>query len=224
MARIVESIIPFPPHYPACCPLVYQTIPLAEAWGYLTADAQMSAVRSSVHKVFCTANFLFAVSNHGASLSALDDYLRPVDAALVFASGEMVLLSERETDGILLAQSRSSSQPLASHGRNPSSAVPKLVHLSYTASEQHEPRLETNPLMRAAKRQTQVQRAVRSTKAADTALAVVWVFSGWTTVPEHAKDAVKAFVKGGRHAVGHIVAVRGRGHMLPRSGLERLLT
>lgn len=195
--------------------------------GYLAADAQISTVRSSAHKVFCTANFLFAVANHEVSLPSLDDYLRPVDAALLFTDGEMVLLSEREADGVLLAQSRSSSQPLPSLGRQPSSAAPKLIHLSYTASEQHETRLETNPLMRAAKRQTAddvQQPAVRPTEPADPALAMVWVFGGWTTVPEHAKGAVKALVQGGRHAVGHIVAVRGHTHMLPRSDLERLLT
>lgn len=212
-------------------------MPLAKAWGYLAADAQISTVRSSAHKVFCTANFLFAVANQEVSLPslddylrpvpALDDYLRPVDAALLFTDGEMVLLSEREADGVLLAQSRSSSQPLPSLGRQPSSAAPKLIHLSYTASEQHETRLETNPLMRAAKRQTAddvQQPAVRPTEPADTALAMVWVFGGWTTVPEHAKGAVKALVQGGRHAVGLIVAVRGHAHMLPRSDLERLLT
>ena len=208
-------------------------MPLAKAWGYLAAVAQMSTVRSSsVHEVFCTANFLFAVANHETSLPslgdylrpvpALDDYLRPVDAALLFATGEIVLLSEREADGVLLAQSRSSPQPSASLGKRPPSTAPKLIHLSYTASEQHEPRLETNPLMRAANRRAQGHRG--PTEAVDTALAIAWVFGGWTTVPEHAKSAVKALVKGGRHAVGHIVAVRGHGHMLPRSGLERLLT
>lgn len=165
-----------------------------------------------MHKVFCTSNFLFAVANHSTSL---DDYLRPVDAALEFTSGEMVLLSDREANGILLAQSRSSSKPLASLGGQPSSVAPKLIHLSYTTSEENETRIETNPLMRAAKRQT---------NAADTTLATVWVFSGWTTIPEHAKADVRTFIKGGRSAVGHIVAARGHGHLLPRSDLERLLT
>lgn len=148
--------------------------------------------------------------------SYLDDYLRPVDTALVFANGDMVLLSERETDGILLALSRSASQSFASLRSNIlGNAQPKLVHLSYTTSAQNDPRIEANPLMREAKRYT---------KASDTALATVWVFSGWTTIPEHAKEAVKAFIKGGKHAVEHIVAARGHGHMLPRSDLERLLT
>lgn len=144
----------------------------------------------------------------------------------MFPNGEMVLLSERETDGILLALSRSASQSSSSLGSYLSGTQPQLVHLSYTASEQYEPRMKANPLMRAAKSQSHAQRSrLRShTKAPDTALPVVWVFSGWATVPEHAKDAVKAFVKGGRRAVEHIVAARGHGHMLPRSDLERLLT
>lgn len=182
----------------------------------------MSTVRPSAQNVVCTANFLFGAANRTTSL---DDYLRPVDAALALSSGEMVLLSDREADGVLLALSRSSSRSFASLGNCLSSTPPKLVHLSYTTSEQNEPRIKTNPLMRAAKCHTQAQRLRRTqTKAANTALPAVWVFSGWTTIPDHAKDAVKAFVKGERHAVEHMVAVRGHGHLLPRSDLERLLT
>lgn len=69
--------------------------------------------------------------------------------------------------------------------------------------------------MRAAKHQT---------NAADSALATMWVFSGRTTIPEHANNAVKAFVKGGKRAVERIMAVRGHGHRLLLSDLERLLT
>eukprot|EP00752_Nemacystus_decipiens_P003638 g3353.t1 len=202
-----------------------QITPLAEAWGgRLSADAQMSSVRSSsAHRVYCTLNFMLAVEvkTHDAPL---DDYLRPVDAALSFANGDVVLLSEREADGILLATSKSSSQPVPPVGTRPSCTGSKLIHLSYTISELDEPRLEKNPLMRATKRQTEVPLVPRPTEVANAALEMVWVFGGWTTVPKHAKDAVKTLVKGGRHAVTHIVAVRGHAHMLPRSDLERLLT
>ena len=167
---------------------------------------------STAQKVRCTHNFFFAAVNLS---KPLDDYLRPVDAALLFADGKMLLLSEREADGILLAQSVSSSQPSVKVGNQRSSAAPKLIHLSYTLSEENEARIKTNPLMHAAKHRT---------RTACTTLAPVWVLSGWTTVPEHAKAAVKVFIKGGRRAVGHIVAARGHGHLLPRSDLERLLT
>eukprot|EP00903_Cladosiphon_okamuranus_P011180 g10551.t1 len=194
-------------------------IRLTDAWDSLTADSQIPALQSWEANIFCTANFLFGVANHTTSL---DDYLRPVDAALVFENGGMVLLSERETDGILLALSRSASRSSTSCS---SSALPKLVHLSYTQSEQDEPRIKTNPLMRAATNQTHVHRPWRShTNPAHLALPVVWVFGGFTAVPEHAKEAVKAFVEGGRHAVEHMMAVRGHGNMLPRSDLERVLT
>ena len=48
-------------------------------------------------KVVCTKNY------HRAIMEAvnLDDYLRPVDAAILFKSGELLLLSEREADKAL---------------------------------------------------------------------------------------------------------------------------
>ena len=186
------------------------------AWNRLAAGAQIAAVHSTAQEVFYTRNFLYAVADSSRRLLASqNDYLRSVDTALVFANGQMVLLSERETDGILLALSRRSPCYFVGRRRLYTSTAPKLVHVSYTTSEENETRLETNPLMRDAKLKT---------KVSDTTLAPVWVFSGWTTVPEHAKAAVKAFIKGGRRAVGHIMAARGHAHLLPRSDLERLLT
>ncbi|CAM9957051.1 unnamed protein product, partial [Ectocarpus sp. 4 AP-2014] len=120
---------------------------LKKAWGCMTMEAQVSPLDLPAKNVFCTGNFLFGVTGRTA---ALDDYLRPVDAALVFANGEMVLLSEREADGVLLtlscASSRSTDSPAPS-------TPPKLVHLSYTTSELNEPRVRANPLMHDAKLQ-----------------------------------------------------------------------
>lgn len=202
-------------------------------------EAQISTLDMPAQNAFCTGNFLFGVTGRTA---ALDDYLRPVDAALVFANGEMVLLSEREADGVLLAlvcaSSRSTDSPAPS-------TPPKLVHLSYTTSELNEPRVRANPLMRDAKLQGSPRGDQRAPSAGgvsqivpdrgsglgsapiavhDTALASVWVFGGTTVIPAHARDAVKKFVRGQRLPVGHMLMVRGLEQALPRSDLDRLLT
>jgi len=58
----------------------------------------------------------------------------------------------------------------------------------------------------------------------DKDLASIWVFGGITDIPEHAKDAVKTLIKGGKLAIEHIVTMRGHGKLLPMSDLEALLT
>lgn len=187
-------------------------MPLESAWKCLTNEAQISPIGSSARAtptVFCTENFLVGTSQ--PSKSSLDDYLRPVDAALAFADGSLLLLSEREANGVMLALGRDRTLPGNTRG-----SQPKLIHLSYAGSEPGEERISTNPLMREA---TQERGALRCA-----ALARIWVFGGITTIPKDGRDAVKTLIKGKLAAVKHIVAARGHGHMLPRSDLERLLT
>ncbi len=60
-------------------------------------------------RVFCTANCLYttqpamdaAAAGAASRAGGLNDYLRPLDAALLLPSGEAVLLSEREADGLM---------------------------------------------------------------------------------------------------------------------------
>lgn len=54
-------------------------------------------------KIFCTNNYLMSLkrSYSDPAACALPDYMRPVDGLLVFPSGEVLLLSEREADQIL---------------------------------------------------------------------------------------------------------------------------
>lgn len=185
---------------------------LASAWGQLAEEAQISSVGSSVKKLFCTRNFLFGTANV-SRMSSIDDYLRPVDAALVFGNGDMMLLSERETNGVLLALARSRGQG------DTARPTAKLVHLSYAGVEEGEPRIGKNPLMRDAVLHTRKGNEGLSCAA----LARVWVFGGITTIPVEGREAVEGLVKGKRLAVRHIVAARDHMHMLPRSDLERLL-
>lgn len=185
--------------------IFYQALPLASALRCLSAAAHIEPMRSrAVSRVFCTENFLFATSVR----RQLDDYLRPVDAILVFPNGNVLLLSEREADGVLrvLANGDGSIVPR-----------PMLVHLSYTGSgADHEPvRFARNPLMRAAA----ISRTV-----GETTLVAIWLFGGRTSIPVCSREVVKRQVKGAVLAVRHLVAMQGQSHMLPRSDLERLLT
>ncbi|CAM9452387.1 unnamed protein product [Ectocarpus fasciculatus] len=92
----------------------------------------ISSAGSSAKTVSCTGNFLFGT----ARMSSIDDYLRPVDAVLVLANGDVTLLSEREANGVLLARGqRTTARPTA-----------KLVHLSYAGVEEGESRISTNHL------------------------------------------------------------------------------
>lgn len=169
----------------------------------------MGAMRASA-LVFCTHNFIFGTAN-GATASSLDGYLRPVDAVVVFANGQAILLSEREADGVLQAFSKSSGD------KDLWVRTPMLVHFSYTGSLSEEPRAATNPLMRIASRQMQ------GGPLSYEALASIWIFGGRTTIPPDGRDAVKDLVAGRRISVESIVAARGHQDMLPRSQLERLL-
>ena len=91
------------------------------------------------------------------------------------------------------------------------------MHLSYTRpSSEDEFHIKLNPLMKTAALGT---RRLRDGEA----LASVWIFAGKTTIPEDARTAVQALIAGLANAVRYLVAARGRGRMLPRSDLERLL-
>lgn len=178
--------------------------------------------------VFCTRNFFHAIETNGERGSH-DEYLRPVDWGLAFANGDVLLLSEREANGVLLARGGCSGR-VASATLTP----PTLIHLSYAGSAQRGPvlkrsirvsseitaqrdqALNTNSLMRDIMRDGGARIYA--------ALAGIWVFGGITTIPKGGREAVQNVVKGGRVAVQYIVTCRDRGHMLPRSDLERLVS
>lgn len=143
----------------------------------------------------------------------INDYLRPVDAALIFANGEMLLISEREADGVLQAMAESGSKSAYS------AEFPMLVHVSYTTSERDGEQVELNPLLKTAV--TAMQKL--SPQVTYPTLARTWLFAGITTIPSDGQQEVKALVRGKSFAVRHLVAARGEERMLPRSDLERLL-
>ena len=175
----------------------------------LSKESQIPSLNSSSLTVFCTGNFWRVMARMEGQ--NLDDYLRPVDAILVFENESLLLLSEREADRVLRAFATAKKE-----GRiMPDS--PKLMHFTYTGlSSEDEVRVDHNPLMKAA--------VLGTKRLGDSkSLASVWIFAGRTTIPERGRGAVEALIKGAGNAVRHLVASRGKKNMLPRSDLERLL-
>lgn len=108
---------------------------LATAWEQLDAEAFIESIRASAQAVFCTRNFFYTIETDGKR-GEQDEYLRPVDWALAFANGDMLLLSEREANGVLLARAWSNNR----FGRT-TLTPPTLIHLSYAGSLQRGPAL-----------------------------------------------------------------------------------
>ncbi|CAN0109509.1 unnamed protein product, partial [Ascophyllum nodosum] len=65
----------------------------------LSKESQIPSLNSSSLTVFCTGNFWRVMARMEGQ--NLDDYLRPVDAILVFENESLLLLSEREADRVL---------------------------------------------------------------------------------------------------------------------------
>lgn len=186
---------------------------------YLSTKTALNPVDQQTPPVYCTHNFFFASKERldlgclGQSNDrpCLDHHLRPLDALLLFPSKEVLLLSERETDGILrvMRDSREFCQGLE--------GLPKLLHASYLRSSR-EGAASQNPLLSAAATEARVRHSLTNS-----ALASLWVFAGMTAIPEEDCKHVQALVKRRRMIVVRLLEMRGVEHMLPRSTLDRLL-
>lgn len=182
---------------------------------YLSTNEALDLVEKDASPVYYTRNFFASNERLDSGFLGqpnnwlrLDDYLRPVDALLVFPSREVLLLSERETDGILRVMR---------DARHPRLGYPKLLHVSYLRSSRDEA-VSQNPLLSAAATEARVWQRVTNS-----ALANLWVFAGTTAIPQEDHEAVQALVKGRRSKVLRLLEMRGVEQMMPRSILERLL-
>ncbi|EFJ48301.1 hypothetical protein VOLCADRAFT_104794 [Volvox carteri f. nagariensis] len=142
------------------CDWNYGTAFAAASPAQLDSDARLVALRDAVSgllwpsslaslswsaEVLCTANFLCTTTARTRAAittsrcgkeEALNEYLRPVDAVLLFPSGQMVLVSEREADqlqGLVWASWHVSVVTSGSGGvgGGGSIAVPLLASLCY---------------------------------------------------------------------------------------------
>lgn len=151
-------------------------------------------------KVFCTFNFL-----HSVSTKPYDYTLRPVNVGLVFPSGQVLLLSQRETDAFL---------PL--FWATPSTGVTattRLVHLSSVSDRDryHSLALPYNALSSTTPR------------LAEETIACMELFNGETSYPSTERRLALAAMLAIEEASGaprRLVELRGLDHMYEKSDLE----
>ena len=153
--------------------------------------------------VFVTNNFIATVVNdQNRVVAELDEYLRLPDALLVYPSGDVLLVSEREAEHIIeLYQNWSSSGPPQFRNRAlVARAVRKAQHV----------RLQL-PLTSLSSPCTAESRAV------------IGLFSGDTMFDVAAATALQAILlpnNGAKKAAKELPVIRGRKHFIPRSTLE----
>lgn len=171
-------------------------------------------------QVWLTHNFL-----HAAALplgSAGNDYLRHVDAVLLLPSGEIVLLSEREADGVVRAmrQAHAHANPLGPADRWLHHQQPALMHLPYM---HHALATGTGRVMlaQAAHPVAAPSCAVLSDASTVAALVSARVFNGDTVYGGLPSDDLEALVRGHKAEVEVLVGARGKSTHLPRSDVER---
>ncbi|KXZ49831.1 hypothetical protein GPECTOR_19g282 [Gonium pectorale] len=200
-------------------------------------------------QVYCTANFLYATSGVPAG-AALNEYLRPVDALLLYPSGQVLLLSEREADRLLAlvwpqhvgaggggsAGPRCSLRLLGStNTAAAAAAAPLLVSLCYArlAFTDAAPRLE-GPLApagddggriggRVAGDGTGVGASGGSRRGLGAAqLVSTQLFNGEATYGSEAqRRELRSLVWRRREEAEALVDMRGKQSLLPRSDLEK---
>ncbi len=187
-------------------------------------------------KVLCTRNFVKAVDVRTLQRDACaGEYLRPVDAVLVFpAAGEVVLVSEREADQLLAAMRRAAAARGAAGGssRAQQQQGPALVSLCYaheafrsggsgrggssSSSSSRPPALAYSGGGRGGAQ----WRAGLRLGAAELASAMLFGGECAYGADEGLRRALGALVGGRRGQVEALVGMRGKGALLPRSDLE----
>jgi hypothetical protein len=164
-------------------------------------------------KVYGTDNFFLTLEGSEAASSNLEDYQRPVDVAIAFPGGELLLLSEREADQALsLFWGKGSPSQRAS-------ANVHLVHLTYLkVAVQQAGGAGTVPL------------ALPPTPAALSTVnvAAAQLFAGDTTFlpPQFLHPEVLRFLDSQEaiRAAKQLPYARGKAHNMEKSNLEALCT
>ncbi|GLC35648.1 hypothetical protein PLESTM_000350400 [Pleodorina starrii] len=212
---------------------------------FLQPSSGLGAIPWS-REVLCTTNFLLATPPPRGSSSALNEYLRPVDAMLLFPSGETVLISEREADQL---QALAWATPASSNGPSSTTAAalapapaPLLVSLCYARDAfthgRHGPSLlsisllgsgtaagsDPPPAMAAAAVAGAIVPAGgrRPSLVGAAPLVSVQLFNGEASYSgEVLRKELRSLVWRRRGEVEALVGMRGKQALLPRSDLER---
>ncbi|KAL1498573.1 hypothetical protein AB1Y20_013890 [Prymnesium parvum] len=178
-------------------------------------DPVLSAIPWAECNVYVTLAFIDTVRDSlGARLTDNSEYMRPLDMVAVFPNSEVLLLSEWEADHLLphMWQAR------------PTDKGPFLVNLSYLREAADKKIPDESIRLRAPAAIVRPQFLIRGKpRVEEITLAGLQLLAGETmfATPER-KDCIRALTEQpvAKKAVIHLVSLRGRRHMLPRSDLE----
>lgn len=180
-------------------------------------------------RVYCTSNFLNTVTQPPGA-ACLNEYLRPLDAFLLFPQGDVVLLSERDAEGLLEVlwsqyySSRPQHQQLPEDGN-----APLLVHLCYATNTDRQGKLKvprsSAPLLSSLLLLGSGQSAGASPSQLPWSAAQevsMRLFNGETTFHSEAqRDHLRTLVYRKREVAEALVGMRGKHWAFLRSDLER---
>ncbi|KAG2492053.1 hypothetical protein HYH03_009551 [Edaphochlamys debaryana] len=172
-------------------------------------------------KVYATDNFLVTASPRP---SPLNEYLRPLDALVLFpGSGEALLISEREADRLLGALWQRRPRAVASRGGAP--LLLSLCYLRDAWSSGAVPRLavslETGTTLSGSGMGLAAAGAAPASLDAR-ALVSMQLFNGEASYARGAaRREVRALMVGRREEAEALAGMRGKGVALPKSDLER---
>ena len=200
---------------PLSLPIAAGVMPLEQALlKYCGETPELQAIDWAQCGIFATRNYFETVTTReGGEVRDLCEYLRPVEAVLLFANGKQVqclLVSEWEADKILGLMWRNSNKHHCF-----------FANLAYQGSFD----LEGEPKGLLTVPQISVPALGVDRMAWMRMLVGLELLAGNTTFPtEKQKEAVQALLPTGKAKRGALalVAMRGRQHTIPRSDLEEI--
>ena len=177
-------------------------------------DRSLNAIPWKDCRIFVTQAFACTVIDSLGAAIDQSQFMRPVDAIVVFPGGEVLLLSEWEADNVLQLLWDS-----ASIGNRP--FMVNLAYLRDAADKQLPPAQICLRVPSAPKAQTKAQ-----AKVDDITVAGLQLLAGETMFATEArKQSVKtlaATTVGAKQAALLLVELRGLQHMISRSDLEAI--
>ena len=180
--------------------------------------------------VYASKGFLHAVeqpqSAGGATAarSNLSEYLRPVVDVLVLPNKEVVLLSEREAEGLLeqwLAQRGISSSSRVGGTTGSGAEGPYLISLAYAQSAGGRGPLATALVPAAATAYQGMQQQQQELVEVPELVSMQLFNGGASFATTEQRQWLKGMMRGRRNAAEALVSMRGMLPMFPRSDLEK---
>ena len=173
-------------------------------------QVELSSIPWDLCKIFVTKAFIETVADgHGARLDDLSDFMRPLDAIVVFQTSEVLLLSEWEADAVLAVM------------WNVRFHRTFLANLSYLVEAADEDRPSEEIKLRVPPHPASHAKAA---EVQDITIAGLQLLAGQTMFSTSArKESIQRLAApspAAKRAALKIVELRGRQHMISRSDLE----